>query len=297
MSTLLVGNYGSGNLGDELILAAALREYPTAVVMTRDPEFSQQFCEQSFRTIPWPPAGLRSLLHYALSSEYRAALTRYPITEVVFAGGGLWAGSTGSMTSAYRVWTAVLWWLRRLFPTATVRLTHMGFDPPVTHLQRQMLTYVCSSVSTLTVRDPHSLAAIAPFFPQARLAGDRLEATPFPPVAPPSTTTAVVLINALSPVSQPTIAAVQATRPTATLLGILMDPRDTRPPGISTITPRTRSELQALYSGAVAVYAERLHALHCGVKWCPGTTTVLRKPYSSKVQALQEHYHLPSWSS
>ena len=62
MKTLLVGNFGADNVGDELILLAALEVYPESLVMTSNPEFSQTFTERTFETISMTPTGFRSML-------------------------------------------------------------------------------------------------------------------------------------------------------------------------------------------------------------------------------------------
>ena len=129
MRTLLVGNFGGGNIGDELILTAALAAHPGAVVMTVNPEYSQTFVGHKFDTIPWPPVGIRTMLRHIwqciTNQKPTQIYTQYGINRVVFAGGGLWAGAKGFTPKAYWVWTCIWLWLKYLYPSAAFDFTHL----------------------------------------------------------------------------------------------------------------------------------------------------------------------------
>lgn len=69
--TLLIGNFGSGNIGDELILNFSLEKYEKddVVVMTNEKVFSQEFTEKQFETIPFFPTGVRSFFSFIFDKK------------------------------------------------------------------------------------------------------------------------------------------------------------------------------------------------------------------------------------
>ena len=91
MKTLLVGNFGARNVGDEMILASALERYPDAVVATADAEFSTRFQEKKFQTVLPFPTGLRSWIRFLSHPEATMRELKGTIDTIVFPGGGLLA--------------------------------------------------------------------------------------------------------------------------------------------------------------------------------------------------------------
>ncbi len=94
--SLIVGNYGCGNYGDDLLLKSLLLNLPE--------EFEYKIMAPGKQYFPLPPAGLRSLFNF---QSWRAISYIYRSNAVFFGGGGLF--STYEKLS-FLIWGQVLIW-------------------------------------------------------------------------------------------------------------------------------------------------------------------------------------------
>ncbi len=152
MKTLLVGNFGAKNIGDELILSSALEIYPKSLVMTSDEKYSQTFTGKSFKAFLFPPTGLKSFFKFILVSKYRKnilGLKNEDVKKVVFAGGGLFA----IKFRACLLWFLVFIWLKKLCKDSEFIFEYQGVDDNLSFLSKKMIQYVFSRADFISVRD------------------------------------------------------------------------------------------------------------------------------------------------
>ena len=140
---LLVGNYGVGNAGDEI-----LREY----FLERFPEVAWRVlsaCPQR-EELPRFPAGIRSFFSFqwlATFQELRRA------DGMVFGGGSLWTDSES--LSACIIWTVHAGFA--LFLRKPIFLAFQGIGPFRTKLGEALARWVLKRASFVSVRDVASL--------------------------------------------------------------------------------------------------------------------------------------------
>ena len=171
---LLVGNFGSRNVGDEIILWTALQKYPDAIVMTADAEFSRRFLQIGSPTtkreagrisskelnptfIPPFPTGIRSFLKFIFDKKSREKL---PLllgegggeVKIIFPGGGLLA----IKLRAYLIWAIMVWWLRKYFPNAEIIFEHQGIDKKHCPVKKALVKHIFKGVNKISVRDKNS---------------------------------------------------------------------------------------------------------------------------------------------
>lgn len=275
MKTLLIGNFGAENLGDELILWAALQTYPNSVVMTSNPTFSQTFTEKDFETISMPPTGLRSMLKAVGCKDVACNVSE--INQIIFPGGGLFAITP----KAYFIWAKVIDWCVKSFPQASIILEHQGVDEPKNNFEKYLLKKALSKVSKVTVRDENSAKVVEKYSPhKPQIVGDRVETLHATSLNqnPQATSQELLLINAMSDYDK---ASVQQKFPEHKITEIAFGKGDLG------IQPKTKTELFSLFEQADAVVGERFHSLILGNKFCPRQTYLLRPAYSQKVRDLQ----------
>jgi len=284
---LLVGNFGGGNVGDELILYYALQQSPDATVMTVNPEYTRRFVgREDLKTMPWPPTGIRTFLKFFLSREYRKSLTNKDITRVVFVGGGLFA----IHTYAYVVWVLVTFWLKIFSPNATFSAEHMGIDAPQNIIQRLCLRYFLRNINSVTVRDNASKMVVESMGYSAKNTEDRVHV-----MAENTNNQAqdVVLINALRPMNKNDIVYIYKRFKGENLQFVAMTERDKQyaSGGMKVVYPATATEVLELYSSAKIVVGERLHSVILGQK-LSGSVYLLHSPYSQKVKHYAEEHEI-----
>ncbi len=279
MKTLLVGNFGSGNIGDELILSQALESYPEGVVMTVSKEFSQKFCGKELETIPFPPTGLRSGLNYLFFSAYRKELGSVTgkIDKVVFPGGGLFS----IKFRACLLWFLVFLWVRKL--NCRIEFLHQGVDENLGFFSRILTKFVLSRVDQITVRDKKSAIAVQNICgkdvenrkdrvnEELRMKNEELKEKR-------------VLINARSKFS---LERLDERFADYKKIFVAFDEQDKKfGSDLDIIYPQTRKEVLELFEKAEYAIGERLHFLILGEMFCcPDKTFVLKKPYAEKVQS------------
>lgn len=278
MKTLLVGNFGARNVGDEMILASALERYPDAIVATADAEFTTRFQEKKFQTVLPFPTGLRSWIRFLSHPEGTMRELKGKIDTIVFPGGGLLA----IKDKAWWIWGSTIVGLRKIFPEAQIILEAQGIDTPKNDWQKFWLNRVIDSVHSISVRDKESAEVIYSFGSHAEVGGDAAEVwlgekeKSFFAEA----TKDKVLVNARAKFD----GAWQKAD-----VYLAMEPSDIRwcPENFQgkIIFPETVKEAITLFSSAKEVIGQRLHFLivakACG---CPEVRT-LGEPYAEKVLA------------
>ncbi len=173
MKTLLIGNFGAGNVGDELILSAALEQYPDSIVMTSNPEASHIFTNKDFDTVQFFPTGLRSFFRFLFFASYREDIfsLRNEVFQVVFAGGGLFA----IRFRACLLWSLIFWWVKKVLPGIPVRFEYQGIDSHLEFLNKKIVQFVFRRVDFVSVRDESSRMALKYFSEKlAENVGDRV---------------------------------------------------------------------------------------------------------------------------
>jgi len=286
VKTLLVGNFGDHNLGDELILLAALREYPRSVVMTNDPQFSQTFTEQSFETLPFPPMGVRSWWTYLTNEKYRKGiqqLAAMPFQQIVFAGGGLFA----IRWRACWLWWRIFRFLKRNHSKVTIRFEHQGIDKNLGVVSRWLAKKTFRQADFVSVRDEESGQALDKMrIENYEVSRDRVwEWLKKSKVGSVKGEGPLIIINALSSFD---IEPIEKKYPKHRLVFVPFALSDLRavPDDFAheIIWPKTKTELFDLLIQADALIGERFHSIVCGYHFCgPEKTFTLRAPYSEKV--------------
>ncbi len=291
--TLLIGNFGAKNLGDELILAFALEnEKNNVIIMTVSGDFSQHFCEKSFQTVSFFPTGFRSFYRFLTNKSYRKEilLLREEVEEIVFPGGGLFAISF----RAVWLWFIVFLWVKYLFKEKKVRFEYQGIDANLGFFSRFLIKQVFSRVERVSVRDEVSAQAIESLsinglkikieedlvFEQLRErtgVNEEVEKTP------------ILLLNALSEFSIDKWEDIEYKFSKLEKVFVCFDPKDKQflPEGFSgrILFPKTKTDLFKLFVQAKTVIGERLHFLILGQYFCGSKQTFsLKDPYSQKVK-------------
>ena len=274
MKTLLVGNFGARNVGDEMILASALERYPDAIVATADEVFSKRFQEKEFQTVLPFPTGFRSWFRFLSHSEGTVKELRGTVDKIVFPGGGLLA----IKDKAWWIWGSTIVGLKKMFPEAQIVMEAQGIDIPKNDWQKYWLNRVVETATTITVRDEASAAVIDSFGSHAEIVGDAVEAW-LQKKEPKKTKKERTLVNAR--------AAWKGEWPKADIY-LAMEPSDARwaPEYFEgkIVFPDTVKDALELFSSAKVVIGQRLHFLiiakACG---CPEMKT-LGEPYAEKVK-------------
>ena len=150
MAYLLVGNYGVGNAGDEILRSYFLENFPeqTFLVLSESPRDNE---------LPRLPAGLRSFLSLRW---IRTMWVLYRSQGMVFGGGSLFT----DIESVRACW---IWFLHALFALIfrkPVYLAFQGIGPFRTRFGEALARFVVRHAVFISVRDSIT---------QARLLGDR----------------------------------------------------------------------------------------------------------------------------
>lgn len=303
--TLLVGNFGAGNVGDELILASALEQSPEAVVMTSDAEASRQFCGKEFETVPFPPTGLRTLVRYLFSPAYRRSFgaLRGQIDQVVFPGGGLFA----IRPRACWIWAVVFWWVQRIVVNKgasplVIKFEHQGVDRHLTWFGRRLAAYALGRADEVTVRDEASGEAVQALVgKEVEVVGDRVAVNFQSSIfnLQSEKKEKVVLVNALSSFD---FTSIQHRFPEHQLVFVAFAGSDLDfvPEGFAgeVVFPKNKQAVFELFEKAEYAVGERLHFLICGTHFCGAEKTfTLKAPYSEKVESWSKKKNLTKLSS
>ena len=281
VKTLLVGNFGARNVGDEMILASALERYPDVIVMSADGVFSQRFQEKKFQTVLPFPTGFRSWIRFVSHPEGTLRELKGQVDRIIFPGGGLLA----IKDRAWWIWGSTVVGLRKMFPAARIDMEAQGIDVPKNDWQKFWLNRVIVATNSITVRDEASAEVIDSFGSYAKVVGDAAEGW---------LKEGVKLTNNKLQTSKKELVLVNARAkfigewPKADIF-LAMEPSDARwvPSDFKgkVVFPDTVKEALELFCSAKAVIGQRLHFLivakACG---CPEVKT-LGNPYAEKVVA------------
>ncbi|MCF7846982.1 MAG: polysaccharide pyruvyl transferase family protein [Candidatus Gracilibacteria bacterium] len=284
MKTLLIGNFGARNVGDELILTSALEAHPDAVVATADPTFSQHFVGRQFPTIRPFPTGLRSFLRFWCSPKFRHELwaLRGQVSAVVFPGGGLFS----IRSRAFWIWGMTVWWLRKYFPEAEIHFEHQGIDRPRNFFQRWILKKTFRNAAKISVRDAASSEVLRSLGIESFLAGDRVET--WLSKSEKKASQKRLLLNARS---RADFSDIVKKYPDHEKIFLAMELGDARFAPAKwegqTICPLTAAEALGLFASAEMAVGERLHFLILA-NLLSAQTHLLREPYADKVRAFCE---------
>jgi len=300
MKTLLVGNFGAHNVGDELILCAALKDYPDAVVMTADSKASQKFCDLEFKTVPFPPTAFRSLWFYISDSAYRCRVHRIRrFDTIVFAGGGLFA----IKLRACLLWFLVFKWLKFLNPAAEFRMEFQGVDQGLNGLSQKLTAKVFKAADFVSVRDEASKQALEALeVKNIALTQDRvwLWLSGLDLDLSAKAESSLLLINALDYGESVTF-EVDHHLSTRYRKFVAFAPSDLKfaPLGIPAVLPQTKQEVFDLFSSAEQAVGERLHFLIVAQVFADdrGTVSLLRKPYAEKVKSFTSAHDITLYES
>ncbi len=148
MRFLLVGNYGIGNLGDELLREYFLKTFPEMewVVVTAAPS------QSSF--VPRLPFGLRSLL----STPWRKTISALRKSDGMVFGGGTLFTDIESLKAPMLWWWHALW--ARIFRKKII-LAFQGIGPFRTKIGAWCARWVVARAELIIVRDTESFRRIS----------------------------------------------------------------------------------------------------------------------------------------
>lgn len=147
MRYLLVGNYGTGNLGDSALKDYFLSTFPEV-------QWAVLSARPSVGELPRFPLGLRSLIQTPWWKTVRALKES---DGIVFGGGSLFTDSESIVACLLWGWHALL---ARVFGKH-ILLAFQGIGPFRTHLGIFITKKVCSWADFISVRDESSAALVA----------------------------------------------------------------------------------------------------------------------------------------
>ncbi len=285
--TLLIGNFGDHNVGDELILSLALEAYPNALVMTSNALASQTFCERTFPTVPFFPVGLRSFGRFIFSKKYRQSVKdlQKQVDQIVFPGGGLFA----IRFKAYLLWFGVLFWCRLLLKRVPIVFEHQGIDTRIDFGKKMLLSWVFSGARKISTRNRASADLMRDICHRNIISeADRVRSwsVPFATEGPR------LLLNAIRP-CEAEYESLRKEFPHHTFVFIAFAPADLAcvPEAFEgqVVFPRTQSEVKNIFSCFERAIGERLHFLICAQVFSKDQKVYsLRKPYSEKVDRFMD---------
>lgn len=291
MKTLLVGNFGAHNVGDELILSAALNDYPEAWVMTANGRASQKFCDKKFNTTPFPPTAFRSLWCFCFEPAYRAEVRNIKhFDKIVFAGGGLFA----IKLRACLLWYLVFKWLKFLNPAAEFRFEYQGVDQNLNGFSKKLTQWTFAKADFISVRDANSQKALSALnISKVVLTEDRVwlwlsdlaKSLKLSFNHQPDSE-GIILFNALD-FCEKDIFDIEHKITHKAVKFVAFAPSDLKfaPLGIQTVLPKTEREVFNLFLSSDIAIGERLHFMIVAKCFSENATEVLllRASYSEKV--------------
>ncbi len=294
--TLLIGNFGAGNIGDEMILASALESYNDPIVMTTNPEGSRTFCEGRFQTSLMPPTAVRSFWKFLRDKNYRKQIysLRERVDKIVFVGGGLFA----IKFRACFLWYVVFRWCQYLCPKAPILMEYQGVDSHLGWASKWCAKYVFSRVDYISVRDDRSALALREWgirnfeVTQDRVLVSLDKSQKFPPKVQK-----VVLFNALSDIDAAIWNLALNNLKGYEFVYVPFQPGDKNfvPknfPG-KVWTPKNKKECISAFQNAEYIIGERLHFLIMGKIFVGSKNTLsFKAPYSEKVKSFCEMYKI-----
>lgn len=297
--TLLIGNFGSGNIGDELILNFSLEKYKKKklIVMTNNSFFSQKFIEKKFKTISFFPTGVRSFFYFFINNKRKKSILslRNNIGEVVFCGGGLFA----IKFRAVFLWFIVFMWVKFIYREAKIIFEHQGIDSHLGFLSRFLVKKVFLLADEISVRDENSGKALLELgIKNYELTQDLVCLNLLNKSKSQSELKKekIVLLNALSDFSEKKLEKIYLKFPDYKIIFVCFDSDDRKFLPLSFFEirePKTKTELFDLFNRAEFCIGERLHFLILANAFCGSQKTYsLKKPYSQKVLSFCNEFEI-----
>ncbi|HEY5714628.1 MAG TPA: polysaccharide pyruvyl transferase family protein [Candidatus Gracilibacteria bacterium] len=289
--TLLVGNFGSGNIGDEMILHTAMAKYPGSIIMTADPGFTSQFLmRDDLQMVPFFPSGIRSYWGWITSPQYRNTLKNLKgkIDKIIFPGGGLFA----IKHHACFIWAQQINWMKSYFPEAEIRLEAQGVDQGLSGKAQKLTQKALQKVNKISVRDEASQEAVTAFrLPKPKIVDDPVFAYLTQKEYQKETRERwLCLLNAVNIIDQKLYSRIKKELSRYDFQFILMDPSDRKniPLGFEgeEIIIRTHEQFTQTFANADMAIGERFHFLIAATQILGNQKTLLlREPYSEKVES------------
>ena len=149
--TILIGNFGAGNLGDEAILAGFLRKFPHnnyLVLSARPRETSDLHQVESMKHFP---SGPRSFFLSLFSLDLWKIIREFKnCKKVIFPGGGLFCDPSKGIF----VWS--MQFLMALILKKEIFLRGQSFGPISSNKMKKLTAFLLSKAKEIEVRDPIS---------------------------------------------------------------------------------------------------------------------------------------------
>lgn len=301
---LLIGSFGAGNIGDEMILLSALATYRDSIVMTADAKKSQIFLEQKITTVQPFPIGLRSWFKFLADRFYRSEIfwLRHNVDQIIFPGGGLFKNNT----KAILLWFMTVLWCRILLPQVPIIFMGQGIDWPKQFWLQRLTRWACMQADLIGVRDEISARNLVKLgvHKKIQLQGDTVEkflgvpegldvnvgAEYIQPIKKQK-----IIINAAKPFDYPRLIkqVEQKYSSNYELQFFVFAPSDREqvPPSFvgKVLRPKTFTELKKIFTDKSVCIGQRFHFLVFGQKFC-SKVFLLEAPYAPKTEILAEKY-------
>lgn len=306
---LLIGNFGSRNIGDLLILWAAIEELgeENCLVMIEksQQDFVKKFLQKNIQTIDRVAGGIRSGV-----GEYgKKSKENTQISEIIFIGGGLFA----IHFRACLVWTITFYALTKKYPKIPIKFQHQGIDKKQNFLARYFIKKIFNhhDVKQVSVRDKSSKEALERFHVKKNIQvqDDRVVhylKNSTQDFLLPSTSKNLIILNLVKKISaQKATELIQKIEKKygkkQEIIFLNFEPKDEKNlpanfPG-KIITPQNISQIFQKISQSKALIGERFHAIVLGQysKEKNGTDVFLvRESYSEKVKNFAQKQHIKS---
>jgi polysaccharide pyruvyl transferase WcaK-like protein len=148
---LLIGSFGAKNIGDEMILLAALESYQNSIVMTANAEYSADFLGKDINSVRPFPVGFNRWYKFISSRSYRSEIfsLRTKIDQIIFPGGGLFKNHL----KAILIWFVTVCWCRVLFPNVQIIFMGQGVDWPREFWLQRIMRWSFMQAAYIGVRD------------------------------------------------------------------------------------------------------------------------------------------------
>jgi len=163
----IIGNYGAGNIGDELILRGLLeivgKKFPGAkiTVMSANPE--QTSLEHKVASCHKFPAGLKSFFAFFKTRKYTIPVLK-EADFVIFGGGGLFGGPEDR---ANYIWALQALWV--MLYRKKLIIFGQSLGPPKNSKIKYLVKKIFAYASKIYVRDKFSANLIRELLPMTRV--------------------------------------------------------------------------------------------------------------------------------
>ncbi|MBU1151234.1 polysaccharide pyruvyl transferase family protein [Patescibacteria group bacterium] len=150
MKIAIIGNYGAGNIGDEMILAGLLeilKNQHEAIVLSANPAETQK--QHQVKAISQYPGGIRSLIKNLFKKSDKKAFK--DSKAVIIGGGGLFAGPERRANIIWGIHA-----LMALIYTKPLFMLGQSIGSPKSFLEKKLIQYLFKKAKYISVRDSDS---------------------------------------------------------------------------------------------------------------------------------------------